>query len=273
MTPTLSVLMPALQSRDWNTLYSVLLEQAEQFPGTVEVLVLPDNGERTSGQKRQLLTEAARGQYLVFVDDDDRVAADYIGRLLRATASGPDVITFNMQFHYVRRPRWWRSRHQPKGEVWKFGLHPDQRTVGCTTANMTANHLCAWRAEIARQVAWCPDLGNGDDQLWYRPLYHSGLAVREVHIDAILYTYLYDCDGTVNQKDDRIQRRRQYMGDSGLRCFCRDVDGRDTIVIEVGDKHLRTDAPGFVRVRDNRNQVLDLPLAELRLFHTIESVK
>ncbi|SCM92825.1 Uncharacterized protein BWINRASL_01028 [Bacillus mycoides] len=46
-----------------------LYEQAQNKP--VEILVLLENKKRTTGEKRNILVEQAKGEYVAFVDDDE----------------------------------------------------------------------------------------------------------------------------------------------------------------------------------------------------------
>ena len=43
-----------------------------------------DNKKRSVGEKRQDLLNLAKGQYLVFIDDDDRISDDYISSIIQA---------------------------------------------------------------------------------------------------------------------------------------------------------------------------------------------
>lgn len=61
---------------------------------TVEIIALPDSKESTIGAKRQWLLEFAQGDYIVFIDDDDTVAPDYIPQILAAIEYKPDAIGF-----------------------------------------------------------------------------------------------------------------------------------------------------------------------------------
>jgi hypothetical protein len=253
-------MMPALSSRNWRTMHDHLREQARKHTD-VEVLVELDEGGLPSGWKRHKLLRASRGRYVAFVDDDDRVSDNYVDTLRELTlAQTCDVATFALRF--TRPPRAVPRRPPIPGvsEVWQFGLHSDERKDG----RMSANHLCAWRRELAIRVAWCPELGNADDQLWYQPLLRSGLANTEAHTDQVLYHYLFDDVVTSNQRQSRVLRSRQYVGE-GLRCFWYGEE----IVIEIGDKPFVADPDEFALVRDSANALRLLPLADLRLFHTI----
>lgn len=81
---TLSVLTCTLESRiKWfSELNDHLKIQAKKYP-QIELLASIDSGEKTIGQKRNELLNAASGEYVVFVDDD-MVSDDYLYQILKA---------------------------------------------------------------------------------------------------------------------------------------------------------------------------------------------
>lgn len=204
----LSILMPALRWRRQRM--RPLIEAQIAGRHDVEFLVDEDGGEMPSGAKRQRLLERACGAYVAFVDDDDEVATTYVREIVARCDATVDVITFRLDM----------LRAGKRAERWRLGLHPDDRARG----RMSANHLCAWRRDLARAVSWCPALGYGDDQAWYGPLLASGLARREAHVPRPLYRYLWSADSTANQKPGALAAARDYWGE-GLGCY-RDDGGR-----------------------------------------------
>lgn len=70
-----------------------LLQPADR--ARVEILMLTDAKGILIGDKRNNMVRMARGEYVVFIDDDDRIAPDYIKALLDATTTGADAITFD----------------------------------------------------------------------------------------------------------------------------------------------------------------------------------
>ncbi len=222
----------------------------------VEFLRLIDNGELTSGQKRSLLTKAASGQYVCFIDDDDILSVDYVRQLYDASIKNPDVITFNLKM----------IRNGYERETWHFGLHPNLRAAGL----MCVNHLCAWRKDLALQVNWDPLLGNSDDRLWFEPLYYKGVINTQYHINKVLYHYLYESNITVNQKTERILFTKQYFG-HGLRCF---LDKQtNEILIETSPRYIKAPTnplPNSVLVRNSSNEYLYAPLNNLIHYHTVK---
>jgi len=71
----LSILIPTLKSRAamYQRTAQHLNAQIKSLenPEEVEVLAYIDNREKTTGYKRNILLERAKGQFVVFVDDDD----------------------------------------------------------------------------------------------------------------------------------------------------------------------------------------------------------
>lgn len=144
----------------------------------VEILILTDNKSLTIGAKRSILANAARGRYIQFVDDDDRVADDMLAAVLAATRSGTDVITFLASVTLDGGPakicRYSASFHQD------YNTEEEYRRI--------PNHICAVRRELAVETGW-GDLTWGEDRD-----YSARLLPRletETAIDRVLYHYDY----------------------------------------------------------------------------------
>ena len=239
----LSLLVCALTNRDWGKIVDKLKLQAANY-STVEVLVDLDSGEATSGVKRQRLTDQSKGEYIAFVDDDDDVSDDYVEAILEGTHSNADIVTFKLQLTNSVSPT--------KVETWKFGLTGDLRQHGL----MSANHLCAWRKELATKVAWCPELGHGDDQLWYKPLQAAGLMKTEFFINKVLYLYQFDVCVTQNQSQPKVRAAKQIVG-TGLKCY------------RLGNELFIQDNLSSRKVRDCSNNILTLP-QDAQFYYTVK---
>lgn len=102
----LTVLVPSVSTRRKTfgpAMTDALFTQHERLTADqqrrVEIIIVTDagrSGGMVVGDKRNAMVRMARGTYVVFVDDDDRVTDDYLLTLLQATDSGADCITFNL---------------------------------------------------------------------------------------------------------------------------------------------------------------------------------
>jgi len=249
MTPCrLSILMPAMADRNWVSLADKLHTQAAACKG-VEFLLDVDSGKVTSGIKRQRLAESARGDYIAFVDDDDDVSDDYAASLLSRLTYKPDVVTFDLE----------QTTNGVPKNTQSFGL---SHTEGTRTSDgmqlMQANHLCAWRRDLALSVAWDPRLGYADDQIWYRPLLGSIETAKESHIPRVLYRYDFQATGTANQTSPRVALSRAlYRG--GAKCWR--LDDGEIVIATLGTSVLR--GCKLAPVRDRHNVVRVMSTAEL----------
>lgn len=179
--PTLSILIPGVPTRliPGSSLVVELYRQVAELSDNkqVEIIWLVDNFQRTIGGKRQSLVELARGEYLIFVDDDDMVPRDYVKKILEATKSKPDVITF------LQSVDWNGS----VGTI-EFKLtntdEPFKGKSGITKRRPW--HVCCWKSSIAKQCEF-PELNWGEDSPWVDQA--TPLAKTEVHIPEVLHIY------------------------------------------------------------------------------------
>lgn len=174
----LSILICHLKSRaeSLTALLGCLTDQI-LFPEDIEILVEGDNGEITTGAKRNILLDRAQGEYIAFIDDDDLVTLDYIDSVLQAIKDSPDAVgivgkmfclngkdgTFN---HSIRYKEW----QNLSGGVY---LRPP-------------NHLNPVRREHALSVRF-PDKVIGEDQDYSMCL--LPLLKTEVMIEHPIYLY------------------------------------------------------------------------------------
>jgi hypothetical protein len=188
-TPTLSILTPAIPERieQLATLRGLIEPQQAQLPaGSVEWLVFCDTrGARTVGEKRDELLRMARGDYVAFVDDDDRVSNDYCEAILKAIQAYPaaDVITFRQHVTY----------NGETGEVcFRLGAPNQPFAPGCETLRAPW-HACAFRSQLAKAHHF-PASNYGEDWAWAR---HVGADCKtEAHVPLILHFYRHDITTT-----------------------------------------------------------------------------
>lgn len=183
--PVLSILVPAITER--MDKLKVLLErlelQATNLP--IEVLSFVDNRRRSIGMKRDALLLAARGKYVVFVDDDDWVADNYASKIYFATEDDPDVVTFDSESTLNGEEPFIVSmslENKVNEQAHKFGGK-------WQNIKRPPWHVCAWRREISQPHRF-PDINYGEDWKWVEKFIQY--AESEVHIDEVLHYYRYD---------------------------------------------------------------------------------
>jgi len=130
------------------------------------------------GAKRNALLRQASGDYVAFIDDDDRVSADYVDKVLRALSSNPDCSSL-------------------VGTITFDGKNPRQfiHTIDCQTWHerdgvyyRSPNHLNAIRRDLALQAGF-PENNFGEDHEFSKRV--QPLLKTEAPIDGTIYFYDY----------------------------------------------------------------------------------
>jgi glycosyltransferase involved in cell wall biosynthesis len=106
-------------------------------------LSLLDNKVSKIGEKRNLIIKQAKGKYVCFVDDDDRVEPDYIDAILDAIGKNPnvDVIVFDSIVH----------GYAGKDKICKYGKEHPNSNDDPDVFRRKPNHLMVHRTDIARR--------------------------------------------------------------------------------------------------------------------------
>lgn len=175
-----------------------------QLTDKIEVVVYWNRGSKTIGEYRQALVEEARGEYVSFVDDDDRVADDFCLLILRSLAAHPDYVGFEVLYtdlsprqHPRKQVRTKRVLHSLRFDGWFQRGGNFYRDV---------THLNPVRRDLALRVRF-DDIGNGEDYRWskqMRPHLNT-----EVYIDQRpMYFYDFDRSNSHHQplRDRRVPR-------------------------------------------------------------------
>lgn len=195
VTPVaLSVLVCSVDTR-WNTFAQAIQEQLwgqyNALPAAdqerVEILILTDNRRMMLGQKRNVMVDAAQGEYVVFVDDDDRLTDDYLAALLAATSDGADCITFLAAVTLDGGPM----------RLCRYSLDYLADANTADEYHRVPNHICAVRRDLALLSSF-PNVVCGEDRGYstvLRPLLST-----ETHIDRVLYHYDYNSATTETQR-------------------------------------------------------------------------
>lgn len=178
----LSLLVPTIVGREaqYKRLFDSI--QAQYIPDWIQVLTEKDNREMSIGAKRNILLQKAAGQYVAFLDDDDRISDNYVKLLMEGIDKGVDccslrgVITVNGNDPQV-------FEHALKYSEWR--TNSDKKEV---KHERPPNHLNCIKASIAKQFNF-PETYHGEDHVWSMAIQKSGLLKTEHYIDEVLYYY------------------------------------------------------------------------------------
>lgn len=167
----LSILIPGLADRIIPFSAELLQHLSKQMQPEVEILFHCDNGEATTGAKRNYLKAAATGDYFIYIDDDDWVPDDYVACLVNTIDANPgvDVISFEVIQFWDGEQR----AHIP------FSMHGDE--------HYRPSHVTgAWRRELLKDT-WFVDQFRAEDSLFANDA--LPLVKTDVFIPKVLYHY------------------------------------------------------------------------------------
>ena len=179
----LTVLVPSVSTRRATfapKIADMLFGQHEKLSAQdrarVEILIVTDAKGMLIGDKRNAMVRMARGEYVVFVDDDDRVADDYITTLLDATRSGADCITFDAAV----------SINGGMAKTCKYSLKYAADHNAADHYQRLPNHITAVRRLLALACPF-PSKQSGEDAEYAKRLKPS--LSTEHRIERVLYWY------------------------------------------------------------------------------------
>ena len=161
---------------------------SQQKGRNIEILYLGDNKSMTVGKKRNILLEIARGERVIFVDDDDLVYDGYIDKLLQYCELDYDCISIGV-----------RHTRDGNGEaIYDFNFKKninfrDHNEGGRRKHGRMPNHLCLWKKEIAMRVKF-PDKNLGEDHDWSEAQILKGYTFFDTK--EILYHYDFKSENT-----------------------------------------------------------------------------
>ena len=174
--PRLSILICSLFERA-PYLAALMDSLAAQARPDVEALVEIDDGRKSIGAKRNSLLARATGDYVCFIDDDDRISPDYLEHVFRGidrdvdhvglrqitTTNGEDPRDCRSSVHYS-----WEERD---GVFWRGVLH-----------------LNPIKRAIAQQVPY-PEISFGEDFEWSMAIARRGAIRTEYLVEKPIYFY------------------------------------------------------------------------------------
>ena len=129
-----------------------------QMTNEIEMLIEVDDMQITVGEKRNSLLKKAKGERIIFVDDDDLVTDNYVEKLLEYAKLDYDCIGIGVKF----------TKNGKDEAIYDFSykknINHRVKDRGRVYGRMP-NHLCLWKTEIARRIMF-PDRNLGEDHEW-----------------------------------------------------------------------------------------------------------
>lgn len=180
----LSILIPTLHNRKFhfNNISKMLKDQIKKLedPREVEILTFTDNrGDNTTGHKRNVLLNKSNGKFVVFVDDDDKLADTYVALILQAIKNNPDIDAIGIRGMYSENGKQPQPFETSLKHNWEFRNGWYYRTI---------NHISPIKRKHAITVKF-PDITIGEDYAYTMELMASGLLKKEVVIEYPIYFY------------------------------------------------------------------------------------
>ena len=166
-----------------------LSRQCIPYLNEVEFIYLGDNKTFSVGMKRNIMLRLAQGEFLCFVDDDDKLSGEYVREIYNAIEKSPeaDCIVFDVAI----------SQNGGAFLPVKYGIEFSRDRNFSDHFERLPNHLMVIKREIALKVDF-PDKNIGEDSSFSRQLVkHIKVQKR---INKILYFYVFDTNTTEAQK-------------------------------------------------------------------------
>lgn len=178
-------------------LYDQLAALSEADQQRVEIIVLTDNKQMMLGHKRNVMVDIAQGKYISFVDDDDRIADDYIATLLKATEKDTDSIVFTAEVSL--------NGEKPKPCYYSKEFKRDYNKPNAYYR--IPNHICCVKRAVSLKSSF-PNQLYGEDAGYGKVLLPH--LKTETVIDRVLYYYDYNAETTETQawKYNRTKQRQ-----------------------------------------------------------------
>ena len=196
-----SILIPTIPGREakLQTLLASIHEMREKIcPDLrIDINVYFDNRELSIGAKRQSLLQGAKGKYMSFIDDDDRVLPAYFEDAAACITLGLDVCRL-------------------RGEIKQYTFtHSLANTLDMPMADGVVflrppNHLNVMLTDIAKCVSF-GDATRGEDLDWTIKLARAGYLQSEYTSDPSRIHYIYDLgERTVDPASMEFQMKNTY---------------------------------------------------------------
>jgi glycosyltransferase involved in cell wall biosynthesis len=150
------------------------------------------------GTKRNDMLNMAQGDYVVFVDDDDRIADDYVEQLLDATSVGADIICFDVLVSINgAEPVVCHYSNQYQSD-WN---EPSENKKVMKAYHRLPNHIMAVKRELALATKYKQILRgeDADYALRLKPLLNTQHTIEKA-------LYYYDFNSELTETQQKLKR-------------------------------------------------------------------
>lgn len=162
----------------------------------IELIGFFDNKKRSVGHKRNELLRLAQGEYMVFIDDDDDIANDFVSTIMGTLQANPSadcvvydcITTIDGNIH---------AQTYSKYSI-AYEYHQIE-SVGPNPLNPAATIKFQWRGKPAHTMVYKSELAKrhvyinqnyGEDVDWVK---RACMDIRnEIRIDKVLYFYNFN---------------------------------------------------------------------------------
>lgn len=179
----ISLLICSIERRkeQLTNLISTLENQANKLSNKnlIEILTEIDNEVLSIGTKRNLLIQRARGEYLVFIDDDDNVCQDYLSNIFQALSSSPDCDCIGYKAKILHHNKWYTVNYSLKNKekIWNHS------TLNVYTSIFHINPI---KASIVKKYKFSDKFWEEDVDFMKNILHELK---KEIFIDHVMYFY------------------------------------------------------------------------------------
>lgn len=202
----LSILMPTVPNRSviFNDLILELGDQIDMCDSIDRIEIISDCSDRfidggpSIGAKRDSLVQRAQGEYLLFLDDDEGIAGNYLDVLLQLCETGADVCTFRS---IAKLEQYWTVIDMSLLHEENEQASPDR------IVKRRPWHINAIRSDIAKQFRF-EDINYGEDWKWMEQVLTK--CHKEAHTDAIIHEYRHGKHSEADKitEHERLQSER-----------------------------------------------------------------
>lgn len=182
--PRWSILIATVGRREdrFTRLLELLLPQATD---DVEIIAYWNNFEKPLGEIRQSLVEEATGDYINFIDDDDKIPSYYCAEVLDALSYNPDYVGWQQQLYQEGMPQK-PTFHSLEHSYWHEDEDGWYRNI---------SHLNPIKRDIAKKVTFLVQDGVPEDYDWAQRV--APLVKSEKYIDKIMYEYYPSAEDSI----------------------------------------------------------------------------